>query len=144
MLLAFAPVAQLDRALVYGTKGYKFESCQAHFHNPSIGQMVVSAANNLVSRGKNVFGPSGSVLGQLDRFPGIWQSRSSAHGGLHFFYDSYFVAIFLLGAFSAIGPDLHRKRIHFNTLKAHFFEILRSQCQCKNPLYAELSRLLEG
>ena len=27
----FAPVAQLDRALVYGTKGYRFDSCQARF-----------------------------------------------------------------------------------------------------------------
>ncbi len=26
-----APVAQLDRASVYGTEGHKFESCQAHF-----------------------------------------------------------------------------------------------------------------
>ena len=28
----FAPVAQLDRASVYGTEGYKFESCQARFN----------------------------------------------------------------------------------------------------------------
>ncbi len=27
----YALVAQLDRALVYGTEGYKFESCQAQF-----------------------------------------------------------------------------------------------------------------
>ena len=29
--MTYAPVAQLDRASVYGTEGYKFESCQARY-----------------------------------------------------------------------------------------------------------------
>ncbi len=32
MFLQCASVAQLDRALVYGTKGYRFESCQTRFN----------------------------------------------------------------------------------------------------------------
>ena len=36
----YAPVAQLDRASVYGTEGYKFESCQARFSKTASGERV--------------------------------------------------------------------------------------------------------
>ena len=33
-MFKIAPLAQLDRALVYGTKGQEFESLAAHHKNP--------------------------------------------------------------------------------------------------------------
>ena len=42
MLFARAPVAQLDRALVYETKGHRFESCRArHLKSTSYRDIIV-------------------------------------------------------------------------------------------------------
>ena len=37
-----APLAQLDRASVYGTEGYRFESCGVCFHKSNIGKGLCS------------------------------------------------------------------------------------------------------
>ena len=63
MLLAFAPVAQLDRALVYGTKGYKFESCQAHFHNSLLVKWLCLRQTTWSHGGKTFLGRVGQFWG---------------------------------------------------------------------------------
>ena len=63
-----APVAQLDRASVFGTEGYRFESCRACFSNlfPAKGFLFSSCSRYALER--PVLGPSGSLLGQSGRF----------------------------------------------------------------------------
>src|SRR4051812_27233427 len=46
-----APVAQLDRASVYGTEGHRFESCRARFGKPRSGGVFSSSIAGARIRG---------------------------------------------------------------------------------------------
>ena len=44
-----APLAQLDRASVYGTEGYRFESCAARLWNLEAGELRETSRGSPVS-----------------------------------------------------------------------------------------------
>jgi hypothetical protein len=48
-ILNDAPVAQLDRALVFGTKGWEFEPLRAHFYFPPFTNLAFLRSNRFVT-----------------------------------------------------------------------------------------------
>src|SRR3954451_21304021 len=60
-----ALVAQLDRASVFGTEGYRFDSCRVQFHN-SLGLRGLRNAAKLLALGEM------TLLGRVGQF---WVSR---------------------------------------------------------------------